>query len=101
MRAGHLTPLCSLTNATNVTTGHVVCAHLVSGSTGHLDAGWPGTMNAAQGRGRHRVHLVHPGLRHCINAWLFFPPLLRAKVNEFSFALCYMYAGCTNALKCC
>ena len=101
-RPGHQTPLCSLTNATDVTTGHILCPHLVSGRTAHLHPRWPGTMHAmAPGRGRCRVHLVHPGLRRCLNVWLFFPPLLGAKVTELSFTLCSVYAGCTNALTCC
>lgn len=61
---------------------------------------------------RSHAHAAGPGLeqgtsgavgcRLCMNAWLFFPLLLRAKVTEFSFTPCAMYAGCTtNALKCC
>lgn len=101
MRPRHLLPVHLLTNTTDVITSHTACAQVVSGSTDCLDPRWPGATHTGQGQGWSRVHVVQLGCRLYTNTWLFFPPLLGAKVTEFSFALCSMYAGCTSALKCC
>lgn len=66
-RPRHLIPLCSLTNATNVTTGHIMCAHLVSGSTDHLDPRWSHGRSAGPGpaqgtSGAPRVQALHKRL---------------------------------------
>lgn len=52
-------------------------------------------------QGRARAGAEYIWCSWMLNTWLFFPLLLRAKVTEFSFTPCSMYAGCTNALKCC